>query len=363
MERPRSPLPFRPFAAMGPRQLINLSIVGLTLFVVGLSGVMTWQAYKDYRANQQMVLADTIADHLIRAAGATATERGLTSAALGIGRQAPPAIRSRIAEQRHQGDAAWQAALVSAEALKAAGTNHTFTAAIDAATQTHRGLLDAREQVDRCLAESAACALGGPEWIEAGSAFIEAAERLREGIFQAVESPRHVALLNRTMKRWAAVASENAGRERGVLAWHIGARQPLPVQTLENLKAFRGVVNRTTREMIAFSNLPGTDARIVRAVRTMQASFLVEFEQLRHQVYAAAGSGELSRGCRPMGGCRHPRHRHPARRFHGDIADHRRVRQPRHARSDVEDGFSAHRGAFRPGVCRNQSDQGAADGQ
>ena len=177
MERPRSPLPFRPFAAMGPRQLINFSIMGLTLFVVGLSGVMTWQAYRDYRANQQMVLADTIADHLIRAAGATATERGLTSAALGIGRQVPPGIRSRIAELRHQGDAAWQAALASAEALKAAGTNHAFSATIDAAIQARRDLQDARERVDRCLAGPAACTIGGPEWIGAGSAFIEAAER------------------------------------------------------------------------------------------------------------------------------------------------------------------------------------------
>jgi diguanylate cyclase (GGDEF)-like protein/PAS domain S-box-containing protein len=265
--------------------------MGLTLFVVGLSGVMTWQAYRDYRANQQMVLADTIADHLIRAAGATATERGLTSAALGIGRQVPPGIRSRIAELRHQGDAAWQAALASAEALKAAGTNHAFSATIDAAIQDRRDLQDARERVDRCLAGTAACTIGGPEWIGAGSAFIEAAERMRDGISLAIEPPRRVALLNRTMKRWASVASENAGLERGILAWYIGARQPLSGQAREDLKAYRGVVNRTTREMIAFSNRPDTDARIVLAVQTMQARFLGEFERLRHQVYAAAGSG------------------------------------------------------------------------
>lgn len=290
MEKPHSPLPFWPFAAMGPRRLINLSIVGLTLFVVGLSGAMTWQSYRDYRANQQMVLANTMADHLLRAAGTAATERGLTSAALGIGRQAPPTIRNRIGELRQQGDVEWQVALASAEALKAANPNHAFSAAIDAATRTRHGLQEARGQVDRCLVESA-CTLGGPEWIEVGSAFIEAAERLREGIFLAVESPRHVALLNRTMKRWAAVASENAGRERGILAWHIGARQPLPEATLEELKAYRGVVNRTTREMIAFSRRPDTDARIVDAVQTMEASFLGEFEQLRQQVYAAAERG------------------------------------------------------------------------
>ena len=277
---------------MSPRQLINLSIVGLTLFVVGLSGVMAWQSYQDYRANQQMVLADTMSDQLIRAAGITATERGLTSAVLGMGRQASPDIRGRIGELRQRGDVAWQAALTSAEALKAAGINHGFPVAIDVAKQAQHSLLDAREQVDRCLAEPADCAISGPEWIKVSSTLIAEASRLREDVFLRVESPRHVALLDRTMKRWAAVASENAGLERGILAWHIGARQPLREPILDDLNTYRGEVGRTIREMIAFSERPDTDGRIARAVQTMQVSFLDEYEHQRRQVYAAAASGQ-----------------------------------------------------------------------
>ena len=292
MKKSRSPLSFLPFAAMPPRQLINLSIVGLTLFVVGLSGVMAWQSYRDYRANQQMVLADTMSDQLIRAAGITATERGLTSAALGMGRQASPDIRGRIGELRQRGDVAWQAALVSAEALKMAGVNHDLPASIDAAKQAQHNFLDAREQADRCLTESADCVIRGPEWIKVSSALIGTAERLREEVFLAVESPRHVAQLDQTMKRWSAVASENAGLERGILAWHIGSHRPLQAPTLESLKASRGEVDRTTRELIAFSMRPDSDARIRRAVAVMQASFLDTFEHQRRQVYAAAGSGQ-----------------------------------------------------------------------
>ncbi len=291
MSKSHSPTPLRLFAAMGSRQLINLSIVGLTVFVVVLSGVMAWQAYRDYRANQQMVLADSMIDQLNRAAGATATERGLTSAVLGIGRQAPPGVRSRIDALRHEADSTWQAALISAETLKAGGLDHDFSSVIDAAKQAHRRLQGARHQVDECLAESAACTISGPEWIKMGSALIGEAERLREASFLAVESPRQVALLDRTMKRWAAVASENAGIERGVLAWHIGAQLPLQTQALEDLKACRGEVIRTTHEMVAFSNRPDTDARIVRAVQTMQTHFLDEFESRRRQVYDAAESG------------------------------------------------------------------------
>lgn len=292
MKKSRSPLSFLPFAAMPPRQLINLSIVGLTLFVVGLSGVMAWQSYQDYRANQQMVLADTLSDQLIRAAGITATERGLTSAALGLGRQASPDIRGRIGELRQRSNVAWQSALASAEVLKAAGVNHDFPASIETAKQAQDDFLSAREQTDRCLSESADCAISGPEWIKVSSALIGTAERLREEVFLAVESPRHVAQLDRTMKRWAAVASEEAGLERGILAWHIGLHRPLQAPTLESLKACRGEVDRTTREMITFSMRPDSDARIRRAVEVMQVSFLDTFERQRRQVYAASESGQ-----------------------------------------------------------------------
>ncbi len=292
MKRLRSLHLYRSVLAMNPRQLINLSIVGLTLFVVGLSGAMAWQSYRDYRANRQMVLADTLSDQLIRAAGITATERGLTSAALGLGRQVSPAMRSRIGELRQQGDGAWRTALASAEALKTAGVNHDFPALIEAAKQSQHGLLGAREAADRCLAAPADCPISGLEWIKASSALIAEAERLREEVFLAVESPRHVALLDRTMKRWAAVASEEAGLERGILAWHIGSHLPLQAPALDDLKACRNEVNRTTREMIAFSERPGSDARIKRAVQVMQVSFLNEFEHQRHQVYAAAASGQ-----------------------------------------------------------------------
>lgn len=288
MKRSRKLFPSSRIPLLSPRQLINLSIVGLTLFVVGLSGVMAWRSYQDYRANQRMVLADILSDQLIRAAGITATERGLTSAALGMGRQASPDMRGRIGELRQRGDVIWLAVLTSAEALKDTGVNHGFSAVIDEAKQAQYSLLDAREQADHCLSELAACAISGPEWIKVSSALIGAAERLREEVFLTVESPRHVALLDRTMKRWAAVASENAGRERGTLAWYIGVSQPLPAPVMEDLKACRDEVNRTTREMIVFSERPDSDARIRRAVQAMQASFLDEFERQRRQVYAAA---------------------------------------------------------------------------
>jgi diguanylate cyclase (GGDEF)-like protein/PAS domain S-box-containing protein len=280
----------RSLFALGPRQFIDFSIVGLTLFVLGLSGFMTWQAYKDYRANQQMVLADTITNHLIRAAGATATERGLTSAALGMGRQVPPAVRNRMDEQRQRGDADWQAALTLAEALKTESGNPAFSAAIDAAIQARRSLQEGRGRVDRCLSASA-CAIDGPEWFKLSSVLIKAAERLRDAVSLMVEPPRNAALLNRTMKPWSMAVSENAGRERGTLAWYIGAHRPLPGQTLDDLKAFRGEVDRIIRELIAFSSRPDTDARIAQAMQRMRAGFLGDFERLRQQVYAAAESG------------------------------------------------------------------------
>ncbi|OGI44541.1 MAG: hypothetical protein A2150_05310 [Candidatus Muproteobacteria bacterium RBG_16_64_11] len=264
----------------------------MTLLVFALAGAMAWFGYREYSAAKQMLHANETADHLIRAAGIVAVERGLIAAALGSRRPADAATRQRIEELRRSADQIWQAASGLAATLATANdTNTSFVTAIDTTAHAYNKLRAARERVDGCLSKPPACAVGGPEWIAVVSGFIEAADRMREEIFLAVEAPRQVTQYNLTMKRWAAVASENAGRERGFLAYYIGARQPLPQPVADSLRTYRGVVDRTTGEIIAFSKRPDTEARVVQAVQAMQGEFLGGYERLRRQVYAAAGSG------------------------------------------------------------------------
>ncbi len=278
---------------MEPRQIINAAIATLTLFVFGLTLHLTWDSYEQYRAAEQVVRANAMADHLIQTAGNTALERGLTAAALGAKQPLEPDMRAAIDTARRDSEAAWQAALQAAQALIAANDiPASFSTTIETTQSAHQRLDASRVRIDSCLDKPDTCVIDGMEWVSTVSAYIDAAGRLREEIFLVIESPREVTQFNLTMKRWAAVATEHAGRERGMLAYYIGAHRPLPAQVLNDLIVFRGVVKRTTDEMIAFAKRPDADARITQAALTMQHSFLGDYEQLRQEVYAAAGNGE-----------------------------------------------------------------------
>ena len=278
---------------MDSRRVINLSVVLLTALVLGPIGWMASDAFHEYRVAREMERANGMADHLIHAVGILGRERGLVAAVLGTRQPVDPATRARIEELRQQGDAAWDAALeASRELMVAERVGESFRFVIDKAGQAYRQVQDARGRVDSCLDRAAVCSVGGEDWLAAMTRFIETAGRMREEIFLAVTSAPEVVQSNLTMKRWAVVATENAGRERGFLGYYIGARRPVPREIQNNLHVYRGVVERTTREMLAFSERPDTDPRIVAAVRAMRAEFLGEFEHLRRRVYAAADSGD-----------------------------------------------------------------------
>ncbi|MCW9088272.1 MAG: EAL domain-containing protein [Gammaproteobacteria bacterium] len=289
MERARR-LGFIP--ELEPRQVINISIVVLTLFVISLSGVLGLNFYKDYRAHQQMVHANATADHLIRAVDLLAMERGLTAANLGSSEQARIDTRLRLAELRQQSDIAWDQALNRVRNITdSVMTEPSFAVLIESARKAYTDLQGLRVVADGCLKHPPSCPLDGAEWLETITTFIKKIERVREDMFLNVDSSRRVLQFNLTLKRWAALASENAGRERGILAWHISAGLPLSDTFLDELKSHRGVVNRTIREIIAFSDRHAIDPRLSQAVETMQRVFLQEFEKTRRAVYATADQG------------------------------------------------------------------------
>lgn len=278
---------------MEPRQQISMTIVLLTFFVLSLSLAMSWQAWADFRANRWMVQANEIADHLMRANVSLALERGLSSAALGAKHPISSAKQHELLLLRHDVGISWSFAQETTRLLIAAQPGDSaLTDAVEKAEKAHANLEIERRLIETCLTKIGMCPTDGSHWFEVISAFIEALSHVQSTIFLTIDSRREVMQLNLTLKRWAMVASESAGRERGSLAWYIAARMPVPDSVLQSLGEQRGVVLRTTGEMTTFSQRHDADPRIVEAVKVMQKKFLVDFEMLRSQVYAAARSGD-----------------------------------------------------------------------
>jgi len=275
-------------------KIINFSIIVLAVFVLALTGEMTWKSYADYCAMRDMSQANAMTDHLINAAGIAAAERGLTTSALASPVPPAPAGLKIIAELREKGDAGWSKAFAMARDLAVRGTpDSEFVDAIRQTELEYAKLIEARSRADLCL-QGKSCAYTAQEWMKVVSRFIGISSRLREAAFQPLDTPRHVAQLNLALKRWVWLASEHAGRERAMLGYRISARLPLPADVLDQLKANRGVVDRSISDIQAIAELKSADPRITQTVKEMEKIFLGDFDAVRRQVYREANAGAYS---------------------------------------------------------------------
>ena len=276
------------------RKIIDTAIITLVLFILALTFEAAWEAYDEYHAASQMDQVNNMADRLLAAANIAAVERGITSSALSAGKTVEQDTLLKIAEVRKSGDELWSGALQTAHELaRNAPGNSEFHSAIQTAEQEYAELQQTRKKIDDCLA-SKPCQCTAMAWLKQMTRFIVVSSRLRELIFLPLDSPRHVAQFNILIKRWVWLASEHAGRERGTLVYFINAGMPLPVATLDELKANWGVVERNILDIQSVAELQTTDPRIVQAVQDMELSFQNDYARLRQQVYRDTATGHYS---------------------------------------------------------------------
>ena len=171
-----------------------------------------------------MVHANQMADHLIKAAGIHAVERGLTAGMLGRLAFRHAEATGMLTQLRTSGDAEWNKALALAQRLSAnLEEDSALAATIRQAQREFANLSSARTLVDACL-KGNDCAYQAESWLATMTRFIGLSARLREAAFHPLDTPLHVAQINMSLKHWVWLASEHAGRERGMLAYYISAR-------------------------------------------------------------------------------------------------------------------------------------------
>ncbi|HRH82435.1 MAG TPA: hypothetical protein PLW81_15460 [Thiobacillaceae bacterium] len=158
-----------------------------------------------------------------------------------------------------------------------------FVEKLAAAKTAHAGVLQARTDAGACLG-GRPCTLDPQNWIRTVTRFIDQAVLLQESAFLPADTTQRVAQLNLALKRWVWMASEYAGRERGILAWHVAMRRPLPLELREELAALRGVVEHALHQLREMRQMRRTDARIVAAIDGLERGFLNDYEISRNEV-------------------------------------------------------------------------------
>lgn len=279
------------------RRIINLSVSLLAAGVFALTAIMAWSAYRELAAANRSMLINSMADKLIRSAVLTAVERGITSAALGTKQAANADLRQKIHDLREESNATWREALSLARtAAPKMPSDSGFPQVVEHAVQSHDLLERIRQRVDHDLSKKES-GVGRAEWTATATHFIEDTVRIREQASTASDVPHVISETIMIVRTRAWIMSEYAGIERGILAFYISSRLPVPPEVLDDLKSYRGVVNHAHQSLQDIRHVPDISPAIQQSMDAMEQEFNGRFSRIRDAVYAAAATGHY-----PMSG-------------------------------------------------------------
>ncbi|WKZ32056.1 MAG: methyl-accepting chemotaxis protein [Thermodesulfobacteriota bacterium] len=270
-------------------------VIGLlVLFLIGISAGNVWDSYKKATAVKQLEKANRLSDHILRASGYQAKERGITAIFL-----APEAVMDdttfmKLKEIRSAGDEAFNnAQSLAKELFEHDPSNLLLKTAMERASGSFSGLHEMRKSVDGNLMNPTKT-LTATSWIGSMTRLIDDCAELRLAPFMSSKNSEtlHDALrMNIEIKQAVWLVSEYAGRERATMGSFVSSRRPVEPAALERLNTFRAVVEINIIPILRLKETAGIDPAVLRAVTEMEKVFLSAFGEVRSGVYAATSTG------------------------------------------------------------------------
>jgi methyl-accepting chemotaxis protein len=221
-----------------------------------------------------------LAGNLNMAAGWQAIERGVGGTILASEKPSQELL-SRFDEVGLKGDA--EVALINsvAEDALAIESGPDFRAKLDSSRSAYAEMKTARESVKRK-------SIAVKDWVSKSTANIEAEFALRNIAFTPTEPSGRVLYYNAVIRANVATLAEYAGRERAQIGAVIASGAPIPPETLEKLKVFRAVVEKSSEQIIPLKGLSTTPPKLVSSISEFEKEFLGPYQDLRKQVYKAS---------------------------------------------------------------------------
>ena len=276
-----------------PEKLLNLALILLTTLVLLLAGILITDVSDDYRSREQMEKISAFVDRLTQLGENLAMERGLTAASMAMAKNGITLYSSEILQLRSQIELEWSEIYQEISSRwNDLPADEVLLWTLKNASEAHSRLEAVRLYVQDCLHPDTPCALEEHQWLSSTTEFIEMLSQVREELVIAAEAQNKIIYFSITAKRWAAVAAEHAGRERGLLAYQIGTGKPLSHQQLNELAQYRAIVDRSTRLLLHHAQRPSTESAITAAIERMNRIFLQEFETSRQEIYQQSSSGQ-----------------------------------------------------------------------
>ena len=217
--------------------IIVVSLLGG--FLVALATADAVRVFALYRHNQAAVEINLASQHLLTAAGYWALERGMTSGALGADNAPSASLTARIASARESADREFELAL---KIIEAHGSGK-LSQDISTAQTDHDYLKALRKTADTVLAENRRenREVFRETFFQRITQLITDSQVLRSHEEEQLDNhvPGHTAIAF-SVRHNLWVASEFAGRERGMVVAKVGQADRLTVEELVTIGNYRG---------------------------------------------------------------------------------------------------------------------------
>ena len=271
------------------------SITGLAILLLGVAAFQSLAAWNALQAVRHAATVNAISDHLLRAAGHWAAERGMTNAILADPKAATESQKRIVRERRESGNSALDAAVQALETLAATAQtpadDSSLTAALRRLKETRTTVEDLRGKADAAIRTGDPNPEARKAWFPTITQLIMASQELRTAVESRVNSQVD-ARIRRGLDAKAALwrMSEFAGRERGLLAGILAAGKPLAPAQLESVAAARGDVEGAWATVQVHAREHGED--FTAAVQTIASRFIEAVSKVRQPILEASAQGQ-----------------------------------------------------------------------
>lgn len=270
------------------RQVINLSVLLLSVIVVVLVARTGWRSVEEYRQARQVERVNAVANDFMAAAEYRELERTYAGALL-AGTHSPLDERQRLIYARRQGDLIWGRAMDGARALAVYSPMRSDLLARLSTTESSFNALRAiRKRLDACL-DGQPCELHDDAWQRAATRQIEDSGSARNAMHLMFDMPDRLTRLYVALQGWVWVITEHTRQQRGMLALYLSQRRVPPAAARAQLEEERRTVADAQENLRAFSSLRSIDPAVRTAIREADHAISAGFEPLT----AAVESGGL----------------------------------------------------------------------
>lgn len=260
-----------------------MSILGLfVLAIIFLTGMNTYSAYQTRQTSIKVSELNSISDLLLKSANNWAVERGISNALLqGVGPASRGAI-DQIVKRRAVADTAFE----KATALLQEQFGTEAVALLSTVKTAYLAVEDLRKKVDVALVqeESARNKNIAAAWVPAMSGLILKSQSVRQKIFDGMALDSQIAQLI-SMKYFAWIMSEYAGRERAILGGLIGGNIPITSEKLSVLANYRGRVETAWEVIQGGASAAGIAESFIDSVERTRQAYFSDFQTTRSNIF------------------------------------------------------------------------------